>query len=420
MHAAISKMCRHADENKRKIALSMVKAKNVQFLIRVVIYDYEVKYKSGSYMYVHYKIKLDKHNGQTFIVSSSSTPSENDNSMRIDLDDGFSKYLETQYGEGDDYTELDIYLKDGAEKREDNSFDVLAFSTGGGVIDKYRSSITPKTAEALICAQDCKVPSRLLGTPFLQSQFGEAQAIEFKAKQAQLAKAKAEPNINPNLIEETGHVDVPLLDSGTYKNITEGGLAEEILKKEKINLYVEHPRPIEPPAEPAPPPPQPLKLTQKECKKLHTQRRLATEKNRQEMIRLEMEIRSAAAQREQAHVDKNITRKLTPAERREKKEMKLFDDNNTLEIIVSVYKMNDLSHPQTRFKVDVNAQENRYSIPLRIEQVMNQSVRLMGIYYKATHKENYPSVLKEIHAAKLGYGNVLKLKYAEFELPEWK
>jgi U4/U6 small nuclear ribonucleoprotein PRP3 len=35
----------------------------------------------------------------------------------------------------------------------------------------------------------------------LQSQFGEAQAKEQKAKQAQLAKAKAAPDINPNLIE---------------------------------------------------------------------------------------------------------------------------------------------------------------------------------------------------------------------------
>nr|GEU61539.1 zinc finger BED domain-containing protein RICESLEEPER 2-like [Tanacetum cinerariifolium] len=50
---------------------------------------------------------------------------EDDCSMKIDLDDGFSKYLETQYGEGDDYTEVDVYLKDGAEKRGDNSFDVL-------------------------------------------------------------------------------------------------------------------------------------------------------------------------------------------------------------------------------------------------------------------------------------------------------
>lgn len=166
-------------------------------------------------------------------------------------------------------------------------------------------------------------------------------------------------------------------------------MAEDNLRLEKITIYVEHPRPIEPPAEPAPPPPQPLKLTKKEQKKLRTQRRLAREKDRQEMIRqglieppkpkvkmsnlmkvlgseatqdptrLEMEIRSAAAEREQAHIDRNIARKLTPDERREKKERKLFDDPNTVETIVSVYKINDLSHPKTRFKVDVNAQENR-------------------------------------------------------------
>ena len=183
--------------------------------------------------------------------------------------------------------------------------------------------------------------------------------------------------------------DLPILVSGSYDDIADGVLTEDKLKMEKMTIYVEHPRPIEPPAEPAPPPPQPLKLTKKEQKKLRTQRRLAREKDKQEMIRqglieppkpkvklsnlmkvlgseatqdptkLEMEIRSAAAEREQAHVDRNIARKLTPAERREKKERKLFDDPNTVETIVSVYRINDLSHPKTRFKVDVNAQENR-------------------------------------------------------------
>lgn len=239
----------------------------------------------------------------------------------------------------------------------------------------------------------------------LKSQFGEAQAKELKTKQAQLAKAKAEPDINPNLIEVSERVitkekpkdpipdiewwDASFLPSGTYGDITNSNISADKMKMEKITIYIEHPRPIEPPAEPAPPPPQPLKLTKKEQKKLRTQRRLAKEKDRQEMIRqglieppkpkvkmsnlmkvlgaeatqdptrLEMEIRSAAAEREQAHVDRNIARKLTPAERKEKKERKLFDDPTAVETIVSVYKINDLSHPQTRFKVDVNAQENR-------------------------------------------------------------
>ncbi|CAL5090612.1 unnamed protein product [Urochloa decumbens] len=236
----------------------------------------------------------------------------------------------------------------------------------------------------------------------IKSQFGEAQAKELKVKQAQLAKAKAEVDMNPNLIEVAPGVRAPkqkqkeaipdiepwdakILLSATYEDFT-----VEKLNMDRITIYVEHPEPLDPPAEPAPPPPQPLKLTKKEQKKLRTQRRLAKEKDRQEMIRqglleppkpkvkmsnlmkvlgseavqdptrLEMEIRTAAAEREQAHVDRNIARKLTPSERREKKERKLFDDpTNTVETIVCVYKISDLSHPQTRFKVDVNAQENR-------------------------------------------------------------
>ncbi|KAM7271041.1 hypothetical protein ACFE04_030255 [Oxalis oulophora] len=239
----------------------------------------------------------------------------------------------------------------------------------------------------------------------LKNQFGEAGAKEQRAKQAQLARAKAAPDINPNLIEVSERVitkekpkeeipdiewwDVPLLLSGSYGDIMDTSVTDDRLHMDKFTIYVQHPRPIEPPAEPAPPPPQPLKLTKREQKKLRTQRRLAKEKDRQEMIRqglieppkpkvkmsnlmkvlgaeatqdptkLEMEIRSAAAEREQAHIDRNISRKLTPSEKREKTERKLFDDPNTLETIVSVYKINDLSHKKTRFKVDINAKENR-------------------------------------------------------------
>ncbi|KAL0013213.1 hypothetical protein SO802_000282 [Lithocarpus litseifolius] len=62
----------------------------------------------------------------------------------------------------------------------------------------------------------------------------------------------------------------------------------------------------------------------------------------QDPTRLEKRIRSEAAERERAYIDRNIARKLTHAERREKKEGKLFDEPNTLEAIVSVYKINGL------------------------------------------------------------------------------
>jgi len=131
----------------------------------------------------------------------------------------------------------------------------------------------------------------------IKSQFGEAQAKEFKVKQAQLAKAKTEVDMNPNLIEVAVGVRAPkqkqkeeipeiepwnakILLSATYEDIS-----VEKLNMDKITIYVEHPEPYDPPAEPAPPPPQPLKLTKKEQKKLRTQRRLAKEKDRQEMIR---------------------------------------------------------------------------------------------------------------------------------------
>ncbi|EEF37334.1 U4/U6 small nuclear ribonucleoprotein Prp3, putative [Ricinus communis] len=214
---------------------------------------------------------------------------------------------------------------------------------------------------------------------FQFSQFGEESAKDKKARQALHAKAKVAPDINPNLIEVSERViikekpkelipeiewwDAPLLSGGTYNEIDDCNISDK-LKMEKITIYVEHPHPVEHPAEPAPPPPQPLKLTKKEQKKLRTQRRLAREKDRQEMIRqglieppkpkvkmsnlmkvlgseatqdptrLEKEIRTAAAEREQAHIDRNIARKLTPAECREKKERKLFDDPNSVETIL--------------------------------------------------------------------------------------
>ncbi|KAL6326713.1 hypothetical protein AAG906_010887 [Vitis piasezkii] len=149
----------------------------------------------------------------------------------------------------------------------------------------------------------------------LKSQFGEAQAKELKAKQAQLARAKAEPDINPNLIEVSERV------------IIKEKPKDQIPEVESLYIWNTQ-RPIEPPAEPAPPPPQPLKLTKRSRRnsehrqglieppkpkvKMSNLMKVLGSEATQDPTRLEMEI--AAAEREQAH---------------------------------------------TRFKVDINAQENR-------------------------------------------------------------
>lgn len=61
--------------------------------------------------------------------------------------------------------------------------------------------------------------------------------------------------------------------------------AKLIINESRINNYVEHPVPIEPPAGNEALKPQPLRLTKKEIKKLRTQRRQQREKEKQELVR---------------------------------------------------------------------------------------------------------------------------------------
>ncbi|KAG7561029.1 hypothetical protein ISN45_Aa05g024900 [Arabidopsis thaliana x Arabidopsis arenosa] len=195
---------------------------------------------------------------------------------------------------------------------------------------------------------------------------------ELEVKRAHLKKAKDDDtNPVPDLIELSDRVTIEepipvffewwdaeiltdnklLLDENILINDT---ITENHLNMKIVNCHIEHPSSIEPPSEAASPPPQPLKMTKKEQKKLQTLRPT------QNPTKLEKEIRTAAAEREQAHMERNVARKLTPKEKREKKERKVFDDPTTVETIVSVYKIDKkLSHPKTRFKVEMNAKQNK-------------------------------------------------------------
>nr|KAJ0192287.1 hypothetical protein LSAT_V11C800399250 [Lactuca sativa] len=133
-------------------------------------------------LFNYYKDKLEKKKVQNKQGGVSSDMSSSFGDATIDLEIEFDKF---DSADQETKSEVDIYLAEGKQKRDD-SFDILgwwkanavkfpilsklarhvlampistvasesAFSTGGRVIDKYRSSLNTETAEALICTQD--------------------------------------------------------------------------------------------------------------------------------------------------------------------------------------------------------------------------------------------------------------------------
>jgi U4/U6 small nuclear ribonucleoprotein PRP3 len=171
---------------------------------------------------------------------------------------------------------------------------------------------------------------------------------------------KPEPESLPE-IPDVEWWDARLLADKTTYGIDVNSNADTscpVLKSGKINFLIEHPVLLEPPGEGPPPPPQPLIMTKKELKKMKTQRRMAREKERQDLVRqglleppppkvkisnlmrvlgseatadptaIEAEVRRQMAERKAAHDDANLARKLTPAELREKKIRKLLGVKN--------------------------------------------------------------------------------------------
>ncbi|KAL3673824.1 hypothetical protein V7S43_001514 [Phytophthora oleae] len=155
------------------------------------------------------------------------------------------------------------------------------------------------------------------------------------------------------------------------------GTAHVIEHPVRLNLIVRHDdKPVA----------VPLMLTAAERKKIRRQNRADREKEKQDKVALgllpppepkvklsnmmrvlseqavadpsaiERKVREQIAQREKNHEMRNLARKLTPEERREKKLRKIKEDAAG-DIHVALFKVPDLSNPQHRFKVDVNAQQ---------------------------------------------------------------
>ncbi|KAL3131502.1 U4/U6-U5 snRNP complex subunit prp3 [Trebouxia sp. C0009 RCD-2024] len=214
----------------------------------------------------------------------------------------------------------------------------------------------------------------------------DANLIPLGARRGADAGAAAGPSVPQHAIPEVEWWDARILvHPESYAAPAD---SERYINEEKITIYVEHPVPLDPPVAEAPAPPMPLMLTAKEKKKIRKQRREEREKERQDLIRqglleapkpkvklsnmmrvlgseatadptaVEAQVRQQMEDRAQAHEDRNLARKLTPAEKKEKKLKKLVGEANEGDAPqVALYKVQDLSNRQHQFKVRVNAQE---------------------------------------------------------------
>ncbi len=83
----------------------------------------------------------------------------------------------------------------------------------------------------------------------------------------------------------------------------------------------------------------------------------------------------------QAHKDRNLARKLTPAEKREKKHVKLVGAAAEGEApTVAVYSVDKLNKPAHRFKVRVNAEVRSYSVDTCPERYLLSSMPAICAY----------------------------------------
>ncbi|KXS10910.1 Pre-mRNA-splicing factor 3 [Gonapodya prolifera JEL478] len=184
--------------------------------------------------------------------------------------------------------------------------------------------------------------------------------------------------------------DVPLLSTGSYADIDTAALKLDPDQGSIITVYVQHPVPLPPPVEPGAPAPKPLMLTKKEQRKLRRQNRMERQKEKQDQIRLgflppdppkvrisnmmrvlgneavqdptkvEAEVRKQMEARRQAHKQHNAAKKLSEAERRQKKIQKLIGTDKST-IHVAVFRINDLSSKLHRLKVEHNATQLQLS-----------------------------------------------------------
>jgi U4/U6 small nuclear ribonucleoprotein PRP3 len=154
----------------------------------------------------------------------------------------------------------------------------------------------------------------------------------------------------------------------------------------KTYKYIQHPVPIKPLGGEIPEAPLPMFLTKKERKRIRKQSRAAREQEKRDKqmlglipapevkfklsnfmkilgdqavadpSKVEMKVMEQVQKRQLNHEMRNLASKLTPAEKRAKM-IRRNQEDTSRQVHTAVYRVNDLSNPRHRFKVDVNAQQ---------------------------------------------------------------
>ena len=167
---------------------------------------------------------------------------------------------------------------------------------------------------------------------------------------------------------------------------TEEYYAKVALGNVKTHIYIQHPPSIRALGGDRPEVPLPMYLTKKERKRIRKTAREERERDKRDKLmmglipmpepkfklsnfmkllgdqaiadpsKVELRVLQQMRQRELTHEMRNLSRKLTPAERKAKKMKKLQEDTSR-QVHVALFRVEDFSDPKHRFKVDVNAQQ---------------------------------------------------------------
>lgn len=211
------------------------------------------------------------------------------------------------------------------------------------------------------------------------SQIAKKTGITSATKLAQIAPKVEQTSTD---IPQVEWWDSVILENDTYGNENE----DPKIKEEAITHLIEHPIQMKAPTLPSKPVFLPVFLTKKERKKLRRQNRREAWKEEQEKIRLgliappepklrisnlmralgteavqdptkmEAHVRAQMAKRAKQHEEANAARRLNQDQRREKRRRKLQEDT-TLGVHVSVFRVKDLTNMTKKFKVEMNCKQ---------------------------------------------------------------